>query len=293
MKMRIALIMCMLLLGFNIVSAVSIKDVSSSPKEVAPGEIVDITLKIENIFNYDVTNLRVQFDLSGENVPFAPHESSSEKFLDELSKNDDEKFEFELVVLPSTATGIYKIPVSIKYNYEDSNGTAQDGEKEGLISIIVNSEPKLKVSLEDSVVLVKGRENILGLKIVNSGLADVKFLYVKAGDVSGLKFLGEKEQYIGDIDSDDFDSVDYKVVVNSDSSGSINLPVTLTFLDSTNKEFEETSNILLHTYSLKEAQGLGLVEKPKIILPIIVSLLIIGYIAYRVLKKRKLKKKRK
>jgi len=131
------------------------------------------------------------------------------------------------------------------------------------------------------------------LKIINSGLADVKFLYVSVSDAPGLRFLNEKEQYIGDIDSDDFDNVDYNVFVKADAANSINLPFTLTFLDATNKEFTESTNLILKTYSLKEASELGLVDKPKIILPLVISLLIIGYIVYRILKKRKLKKKRR
>jgi len=288
MNKKLLIPLCMVLISLSFVAAVSITDVSSTPTEVAPGKIVDVVIEIENIFDDDVTNLNIKLDLFGENVPFAPYQSSSEKFLDELDKGDEEDFKFKLITLPATRTGIYKILVKISYNYKGENYT-----KEELISITVNSEPELKVSLDDSVVLIKGRENSFTLKIINSGLADVKFLYVSVSDAPGLRFLNEKEQYIGDIDSDDFDNVDYNVFVKADAANSINLPFTLTFLDATNKEFTESTNLILKTYSFKEAAELGLVDKPKIILPLVISLLIIGYIVYRILKKRKLKKKRR
>ncbi len=291
MKNKPILVICMILISLNLVAAISITDVSSSPNEVAPGEVVEITIEIENIFNYDVENLNLKLDLSGENVPFAPYQSSSERFLDELDDGDEEDFKFKLISLPETSTGIYKIPVLITYEYEEGNSTLPD-EKSELISITINSEPELKVSLDDSIVLIRKKENSFTLKIINSGLADVKFLYVVVGDVSGLKFLNEKEQYIGDIDSDDFDNAEYKVIVDADVTNSISLPITLKFMDSTNKEFSETTNLVLNTYSHKEAIELGLVDKPKVLLPILVSLLITGYIVYRILKKRKLKKKR-
>ena len=140
---------------------------------------------------------------------------------------------------------------------------------------------------------MKSQSYTFTLKIVNSGLSDIKFLYVIASDASGMKFLSEKEQYIGDIDSDDFDSVDYNVVVNADASNTISLPVTLTFMDATNKEFTETSSLVLKTYSLKEARELGLVDKPKVTAYVVIFILVVGYIVYRTIRKRKLKKKRR
>jgi len=293
MNNKILISLCIVFISLSFVAAVSITDVSSSPTEVVPGEIIDITVEIENIFDYDVTNLNVKLDLSGVNVPFAPYQSSSEKFLDELDEGDEDNFKFKLITLPETTTGIYKIPVEISYNYEDENDTVFEGQKSELISVTVNSEPELKVSLDDSIVLIKGKENTFVLKIVNSGLSGVKFLYVTPNDVTGLKFVSDREQYIGDIDSDDFDNVEYSVIVKAEATSSVTIPITLTFMDATNKEFTETTNLVLNIYSLKEARELGLVEKPKFLAYLVIFVLIIGYIFYRTLKKRKLKKKRR
>jgi len=290
MNNKILILLCMVFISLGFVAAVSITDVSSSPAEVAPGEVVNIIIEIENIFEDDVTNLNVRLDLLGVDVPFAPYQSSSEKFLDELKDGDEEDFKFKLITLPATHTGIYKIPVIITYNYKGENDTKY---KEELISVTVNSEPELKVYLDDAMVLIKGKENIVTLKIINSGLSDIKFLYVTPSDATGLKFISEKEQYLGDIDSDDFDNAEYSIIVNADAPNSITLPVILTFMDATNKEFTENTNLVLKTYSLKEARELGLVDKPKVIFPLIITFLIIGYVVYRILKKRKLKKKRK
>ena len=292
MNNKLILTICMVLISLSFVAAVSITDVTSTPEEVVPGEIVNIAIEIENIFEYDVLNLNVKLDLSSIDVPFAPYQSSSEKFLDELDKDDEEDLKFRLIVLPSTRTGIYKIPVEISYNYKEGNNTLK-GEKTELISVTVNSEPELKISLEDSIVLVRERENEFSIKIVNSGLSDVKFVYVTVNDAAGVRFISEKEQYIGDIDSDDFDSVDYTIYLKENTPSSINLLVNLRFKDATNKEFTESSNLVLKTYSLKEARELGLVKKPKIAPYIIVGILIIGFFVRRYLKKRKLKKSRR
>jgi hypothetical protein len=279
------LIICILLISFAsfaTIDAVTIKDVSTSPEEIVPGEIASVSIEIENIFEDPVENLKIKLVL--ENVPFAPYQSSSEEFLDELDDGDEEKFTFKLIALPDTASGIYKIPVLISYNENET--------EEGLISLTVNSKPELKVSLEDSVVLIKGKENEIIIKIINSGLSDAKFVYLETSEVSGIKFLTNKEQYIGDVDSDDFDSVKYKIHLDSNALNSINLPVILKYKDATNKEYTETETIILKAYSLKEARVLGLVEKKSYGFYILIGVFSGGYFVYRIIKKRKLKKKR-
>ncbi len=279
---------CMILLSsisITMISAITIKDVSSSPNEIIPGEIASVSIEIENIFEENVENLNIKLDLS--EAPFAPYQSSSEKYLEELDDGDEETFVFKLIALPETNTGIYKIPVKINYEYEGENKT-----KEDLISLIVNSKPELKVSLEDSVVLIKGKENKISIKIINSGLSDTKFVYLETLDISGIKFLDEKEKYLGDIDSDDFDSIDYQIYLSADAPNSINLPVTLKYKDSTNKEYTETRIISLNTYSLKKAQEIGLIKKQDYTLYFVIAIPVLSYIVYRILKKRKLKKKK-
>jgi len=287
MNLKITLlIICLILFSLNLISSVSIQDVSSSPQEVAPGEIINILITIENIFDDDVYNLNVKLDLS-ENIPLAPYQSSSESFLDELDSDDEEDFKFKLIVLPATPSGIYKIPVEITYEDEEGNYST----KKELISVTVNSEPELKVSLEDADALIKGKENTFSIRIINSGLADVKFVYVIVNDVAGINFISGKEQYIGDIDSDDFDSVEFRIFIDKNVPETITLPVILKFKDATNKEFQESRNIILKTYSLKDARKLGLVKKQNYALYIIIVLLILGYIGYRWRKKKKLKRR--
>jgi hypothetical protein len=269
----------------NVISAVSITDVSSNPSEVVPGQTADITIEIENIFDYDIENIRVKLDLTQS--PFAPYQSSSEKFLDELGSEDSEDFEFQLIALPDTLSGIYKIPVQIIY--EDNTGI--NTTKNEMISLIVNSKPELKISLEDSVTIIKGRENKISVRIVNSGLADVKFLYVTMNEANGINILSEKEQYIGDIDSDDFDSVEYNIYINPDASNTIDTPVTIKYKDATNKEFSEVKIISIRTYSLKEAQELGLAKKPNYTLYAGIAFVVIVFIIYRIRKSIKKRKK--
>jgi len=286
MDNKIFILILGIFIFFPLISAISVEDVSSLPGEIAPGGTADVFIEVENIFEFDVINVNIKLDL--ENTPFAPYQSSSEDFVDELDEGDDERFKFTLIVLPETDSGIYKIPYEITYEEVGGNETFT---KEGLIGLIVNSEPELRASLESSNVLIKGQENEIEIKIVNSGLSDVKFVYLKSSDTIAIEFLNDKEQYIGDIDSDDFDSVKYIIKLNPNAPKNINLLLFLTYKDPTNKEYSETVTVSLNTYTLKEARESGLVKKPNYIIPIIIVLLVLGYFIRRFIKKRKSGKK--
>ena len=285
----ITLSIVFLLAIISSISAVSVVNVISTPSEVAPGEIVDINMEIENIFEYDIYNLNIKLDLSSFDVPFAPFQSSSERFLDKLKDGDDERFSFKLIAIPSAGSGIYKLPIQI--TYEDNEG--QLFSKSELISVTINAQPELKVSLELESTLIKGQENEFSIKIINSGLSDVKFLYLSVNDAPGINFLSEKEQYIGDVDSDDFDSVSFKAYISESSSNLITLPVTIKFRDSTNKEFILSKTVSLNIYSLESAQELGLAKKPNYTIYIVVVILVLWYFIRKYLKKRKRRKARR
>src|SRR3990167_5301835 len=64
-------------------SSMSIKNVVTSPTEIAPGQVAKITIEIENTLSEDVTNVNVALDLSGV-VPIAPYQGSSEESVDEI-----------------------------------------------------------------------------------------------------------------------------------------------------------------------------------------------------------------
>jgi len=274
---------CMILISLGFLSAISITEVHTNPQEVSPGKVFEISIKIKNIFNQDFYNVNVKLNLSEREIPFAPYQSSSEEFVEGLDEGDKETFTFNLITLPTTASGIYKIPVIITFSDEDGNSWM----KSELISITVNSEPELKAQTENSDVLIKGRENSLSIRVINSGLADVKFVYMLVNETQNIRFISEREQYIGDIDSDDFDNAEYRIYIEENSASIINLPILIRFRDATNKEFTAIENLQLKIYSQKEAQNLGLLKKPNYGVYCILAFLILLYLGNKYRKHRK------
>ncbi len=274
-------------------SALTISSVSSSPGEVQPGERFSLDLKIENDLEKNIENVIVRLDLSDINpitgetiypVPFAPYQSSNEVTIETIDEGDDERASFDLIAFSDATSGTYNIPVQVSYT---EIGEAREKDIPlGLVSVIVNAKPKIEVSSEGEV-LIKGTNRKVSVKAINSGLGDAKFLSISINQAAGLQTTGSNKIYIGNIDSNDFDTADFNVFVSADAPSSINLPVQLTYTDSRNNEITENKVIFLNTYTAKEATDLGLISRNSTFV-IILSIIgvIVLFLIYRRIRKR-------
>jgi hypothetical protein len=266
----------------SMVSAVTIKSVITNPSEVAPGETAKVSIEIENTLTVDIENVNVAIDLNNE-LPIAPYEGSSEETVDEIKDGDKEKFTFDIIVLPQASSGVYKIPVSINY---EANGNKTT--KNSTISIVVNSPPQTKLSVEG--YLIKGREQKIELRIVNDGLSDLKFVSIQATQpFSGAVINSPLYEYLGNIDSDDFETVEYSIYTKDNAAASISIPVQISYKDATNKDFVQEETFNIKVYSQEEAQALGLIPGKNYILYLLAFIPAI-YLIYRVRKRMKRKK---
>ena len=266
-------------------SALNIKNVGSNPKEIAPGEEAIITFDVENNLGEDVENVNVALDLASADIPIAPYQDSSEDGVDKLDDGDEEKFSFRIIALPGAISGVYKIPVEISYFSSISNATIK---KESTISVVVNSPPKIRISSEGN--LIKGKESTITLRIVNDGLTNAKFASAQFQQPLTGTVNSPLYEYLGNIDSDDFDTIELKIFANPESSGIITLPVKINYKDSTNKDFSQEEKISMKVYTNDEAVKLGLVSGPNYLVYAIAGIVILYaiYLAIRrFIRKRK------
>jgi len=270
-----------LLIGISLASALTINSVSTSPDEVAPGEISKIRIEIVNNGDETVTDVSVSLDLSI--VPFAPFDSSSEFSIDEIKKDRTKQADFEISALNDAKSGNYKIPVKISYT---ENGVLNT--RQSLISLLVNSEPIIEASVEDGLLL-KGQKNAITIKVVNKGLADVKFLEIEVGNSGSYTLLSPKKVYIGDIDSNDFDSAEFQIFFKETSPDKVNLLITVKYKDVTGKEYIYDDSLESKVYSQEQAISLGLITKSNTstIIIVIVVIIVIFFIYRKIRNRRK------
>lgn len=281
-KTTIAIILG-IFLSLSFATALTIDSVETTPSTIQPGDVVSIKLDIENNLDSDVKDVIVSLDL--EMVPFAPYESSNQIMKDEIEEGRSRNFEFDLIADSDGESGTYKIPVSIVY--EIGGETESTG---GLVSLIISAMPQLDVSIEEAFV-IKKKTSEISVRVVNSGLGEARLLSLSLQGVGGLKLLSGDTVYIGDIDSDDFDSADFKVSVSTTAPGTINLPVEVVYRDSKNNEIRETKFISLRAYTMDEAVELGLASKSNTMTyVIVVVVLIILWLIWRSWRKRRKKR---
>ncbi|MDD5700020.1 MAG: hypothetical protein PHH00_02390 [Candidatus Nanoarchaeia archaeon] len=280
------LLTAIFIMQIYLVSALTIGSVTSNPAEVQPGEEFTLGLKIENNLNQDVKDVVVSLVLNtaSNTIPFAPYQSSNEVRIDKIKSDDDEKATFDLTAFSDAVSGTYMIPVTVSYVLNNSGNATT--ESLGLVSVIINAKPRMDISLEDSV-LIKGTRSNLKIRIVNSGLGDAKFLSITLGQSSRIQITGSDKVYIGNIDSNDFDTADFNIFVNANAPSSISLPVEITYSDSGNNQITETETLLAGTYTQKEAIDMGLVSKNNTFLIIIsVAGALVLFLVYRRIRKR-------
>ncbi len=283
-KLKIPAIVIIYFIGLylmmNLTSALAINSVSMEPEKIAPGEKSTVTISLKNNGDFDLTDVSVNLNFA--NLPLAPYGSGSQVTINELNSDKTKAVEFQIISFNDAKSGIYKIPVEIKYT-EDEVAKIQ----QSVISIMVNSEPIIEVNYEDGLLL-KGQKNPVTLRVVNKGLGDAKFLEIELGTSTAYSIISQNKVYVGDIDSNDFQTEDFQIFFNQNSLKNVNLPLIIKYKDITNKEYSKNYDISLKVYTKQQAQNLGLVPKDNTIyIVLIIVVLIVVFFIYRMIRKRK------
>ena len=271
---------------FSIASALSLRDVSVSPSEVAPGEKTELSFSVKNSFDDDIKNVQIALllianpSLGISESAFAASSSSVVSF-DEISSEKSKTASFDLIAKPDSDAGVYSIPVLVSY-------TSNNVPKQEMFSVsaTINAKPVFVLSQETR--LMQNQKNTISIKITNTGLAKAKFLEVELGSGNYDLITGDKV-YIGDLNSDDYDTASFDIFTRTSSL--ISFPVTLRYRDSTNQQYTESFAVTSKVYSRDEAIKIGLIQKSRTELYIgIIILLIVVYLVYRWIKKRRKRK---
>ena len=259
--------------SISFASAITINDVSQG--ELFPGEASIINIELKNNLDEDVED--VSFILIFENRPFISL-GSSEKSYDEFDKRDKKSFEISIKASQDIVPGDYNIPYTIKYF--DKSG--KEFQKNGTIGIVVGARTEIDFNVEMEKNIV-GESGTITLKIINKGLGDVKFVNIKIIP-NGFSVLGSESDYIGNIDSDDFETATFNVKFDGENA---RLVAVVNYKDFNNVEQTENINQELTVYTREEALKLGIIKRDKTLIYIIsVAIVVILWLIYRTLRKR-------
>ena len=126
------------------------------------------------------------------------------------------------------------------------------------------------------------------VRVVNKGTTDVKFMNVKLGAVKGTEIIGSDEAYVGNLDSDDFSTAEFKLYVKDAKEG-VSLPVSIEYKDANNNNYRKEEALQLKLYSGSEAKKISGTGNGSYTWLILIVVAVGGFFAYRRWKKRKSK----
>lgn len=267
-------------------AVLSMEGIYTKPSQLVPGQDGQLLIKLQNNADNVLRNIKVKLDLSGDDVPIVPIDSSSEKNVYQITAGDSEWVVFDLVAEPTAESKIYKVPVELTYYDLAGNEFSADG----YIGIRIGDDPELLVYVSETEVYAKGQKGAVTITIANHGLANIKLLKMTLMENGDYEILSPNEIYMGNVDSDDIESQDFTLYI-TDGQGTVNLPVKLEYRDANNKKIEETYQVPLKLYSSWQAKKFGL--KSSSFVGWIVVLVILGVVGYFLYRKYWHKRKKK
>jgi len=259
-----------------LISIVSVE----APKMIKPGEVSKVDINLKNLALSFIKDIKVKLDL--RSVPFATIGSTNRKIIKQMGADSEATVSFNLMAEPDAESQLYKVPIEIEFL--DRLGVVYT--KNETVGLIVGAVPDLSVIIDDSQIYSSGGTGEVTIKITNKGVTDVKFLNIILGD-GEYQILSTKEVYVGNIDSDDYETADFEISLGK-VKGDVILPLLVEYKDANNNEYSKDISLPLKLYSSSEAKAAGL-KKGSNAVGIIIVLVIVGagFFIYRRWRKKK------
>ncbi len=263
----------------------SVDDVYVDKDMLEPGSSSLVKIRVSNKADSILQDIKARLELGG--LPFATLGSTNEKSTYKIDAKGNYEFDFKILANPEAKSGVYQVP--LKIGYSDDLGKSYI--RNGTIGLIIGAKPDLSVTLDSYGIFESVDSGQIVVKVVNKGVTDIKFMNVKLMPGDGYVMLSSDESYLGNINSDDYETADFKIFIKKGNKNEIILPFALEYKDANNNNFKENVKLPLKVYSTSEAKKLGLIRGDgKIGFVIIAVVVIAGLLVYRRWKKAKKKK---
>lgn len=256
------------------------------PYPAEPGQIVTLWAAVQNWGDEAIDNVYLRV---APKYPFQLPYGSGVEAAGKVHAFSERLVEWDLIVDENAIEGIYSFDVQ---QCSDAECSKVLRELEVDISVKTGGSPRIKVGIEDASTFQGGTNGDVTLNIVNRGKLDVKFLTLTLLPSDEYEILSPTEVYIGELESDDFDTVDYNIFVNenlaNDDTVYVDLPVKVEYTDSNNRDYTAQSQVKLKVYSQTDLKRFGLMtENSGSNIYMLVGLIAVGGIVWYWRKKRK------
>ena len=258
--------------------------VAIEPEEINPGDKGIINVNFMNTADSELKDIAIKFDLKNDSIPIAPLGSTAEKKIKSLPQGEKSTVSFNIIVSPSAEAKVYKIPLKITY-FDDLGNLVST---EDTVGVVINGNPEFRINLEETDIYGKGDRGKITISISNIAPVDVKFVNMELLESQNYQIISPRSIYIGNLESDDFDTAEYDIYVKKTEDEKVPLNVLIKYMDSYNNEKEYSTTVSLQTYSYFKKLKYGIKSSKGITNTIIVILVLLFlYFFYKNWKKTK------
>lgn len=222
-----------------------------------------------DLYNSGQGSAKNMFVSIGQNSTVFSSIGSGETYVSNLGPSEIRRLEFPISIKSNTVPGVYSIPVTFKY-YDETNSQQVTSQKS--IGLEVNGKAQFVITVDELSNFYIGRQGKASISISNAGTGGADFLILNASSP-----YGNKELYIGSLDSDDTETVDITQDL-SRASGKYMLDLNLMWKDKFGNSYNETRQMELKPqYAPIGGTTIGLI--------VLVIAAIVGYRFYKKKKK--------
>jgi hypothetical protein len=236
----------------------AIVSVDTVPESIKPGDKATIKVKVKNMADSTMKDITMKLDLTFSSIvpavtasdavaafsalPFAPLGSATEQKIDTLTAGEEKTFTYNLIAYSDAVSKVYKMPIQITY-YDEMQTKYT---KNDIIGVVVGAKPDLNVVIDETDIYMGKNYGTVTIKFINKGFTDIKFLNVKMEHTDLIDVLSTHEVYLGNVNSDDYETADFKVYIkDGKKEGTIDFPIIVEYRDANNNLYQETYNLPL------------------------------------------------
>ena len=235
----------------SILSVVSVE----TPQGLSSGREGELNVHLKNFGKSRLNDVRVIIDLS--DIPLAPVGGSNENVIGSMSPGQSATATFRLVPGSDAVEAHYKTKVILKYVDDSSKSHST----ESIIGLRVYNEPEFNLALKEAEVYTPGSTGEVVLSISNTGPGEIRFMTAELLDSADYNVLSSPTFYIGNLEADDFETLDFDISLSENAPKPVDLKVRLTYKDSANREIVSEETVELPLYSSSDARRFGLTSE--------------------------------
>ena len=268
----------------NYESILSINEINTNGS-LEIGKENQLKLILKNNANSQIKDISVTLNL--DNTPIHTYKMTNKKNILTLESNQEATLLYDLMVEPDASPGVYGISFNIEY-YDAEGNRVEDTQKS---SLIIGEEPSILIEKANQNPIEKNKVQKIDLNIVNSGNSKIKYLktYIDKANIRGGSLLSPESQYIGNIDSDDYETITLNILTTKENT--LEIPISIEYMDELNQKHTLKNIITYNLYSTDDLENMGVKEKSKTyIYAITLFLIIAGYYGFRKIRKNKRRK---